>query len=101
MRVQHQSQEALAVLNKLKYMYFNIIIYKYIHTYCICIYYIYPPPPHLTSTHLPNPPQAQEAIAHYNTRDFDGAQRGFQRLREQDPYRLDDLERCGAAVSSP
>ncbi|EKU21502.1 anaphase-promoting complex subunit 8, partial [Nannochloropsis gaditana CCMP526] len=38
-------------------------------------------------------PQAQCAIARYNLRDFEEAQEGFRALQEQDPYRLENLER--------
>ena len=50
--------------------------------------------PTITSQKPNQNEQAQAAIAHYNMRDFDGAQRGFQQLREGDPYRLENLERC-------
>jgi hypothetical protein len=33
-------------------------------------------------------------MAHYNMRDFEESQRNFVVLRERDPYRLENLERC-------
>ncbi|GAB5036504.1 anaphase promoting complex subunit 8 [Nannochloropsis oceanica] len=61
---QHQSEQALLLLNRLLQ--------------------VFP-----TSSYL----LAQRAIARYNHRDFEGAQAGFRQLHEQDPFRLENMER--------